>query len=340
MEGNRKSPALALRTISELANVEDYKKVSFRGLVGFVREMESKNQKKYLQVQLRDSTSDIVCQVWEDSNAYEFIKIKCIPGETIIAVLGPKSTYNGKTAMTIDTLKTLPDERLVNYIKSTSMSIDDMFNYIKEQVGSIREPYRTIGLRCMTDNEKKFKEVPAAKINHDNFLGGLLEHTYKMMKFHSVVKEVFSAIDEDIFIFEVLEHDFKKIDGYRVLPSVDLTEEEKFIGHIIDGAIDVRNYLEPYKEIDDITKMAIINAILSHHETEENGSPVKPITIEAIALHYVDDMCAKLAYAEQTIIDNNYKDGEIISGRDKCLYYVKYKPEAQKDDKDSSENKE
>jgi hypothetical protein len=41
--------------------------------------------------------------------------------------------------------------------------------------------------------------------------------------------------------------------------------------------------------------------ILSHHGTEEFGSPIKPKTPEALALHAVDDLDAKTAMMRQII---------------------------------------
>src|SRR5207237_7338277 len=77
------------------------------------------------------------------------------------------------------------------------------------------------------------------------------------------------------------------------------TEEGQLIGHLVIGvemlndkiAETVRLLGQPFPEE---TALRLKHMLLSHHGTYEFGSPRLPMTPEAIALHYLDNLDAKI----------------------------------------------
>lgn len=52
------------------------------------------------------------------------------------------------------------------------------------------------------------------------------------------------------------------------------------------------------------TAMLLEHLLISHHGTLENGSAKLPMTLEALVLHYVDSLDAKVAEFQKHILDN------------------------------------
>ena len=62
------------------------------------------------------------------------------------------------------------------------------------------------------------------------------------------------------------------------------------------------------QEIDPEDVLRLKHMILSHHGTREFGSPQVPMTQEAIVLHYIDNIDAKLHEYTRAIEDDMNKD--------------------------------
>ncbi|HPP07030.1 MAG TPA: hypothetical protein PLW88_06635, partial [Syntrophorhabdaceae bacterium] len=68
----------------------------------------------------------------------------------------------------------------------------------------------------------------------------------------------------------------------------------RLLGHI---GLGVMMFEDLIKEIDDFPSHIadiLTHIIISHHGTEEWGSPKKPMSIEALIVHYIDNLDAKI----------------------------------------------
>lgn len=75
---------------------------------------------------------------------------------------------------------------------------------------------------------------------------------------------------------------------------MDYTDEGRLIGHIVMG---VEMIDEKIKEMDGFPQQMALelrHIILSHHGALEFGSPKRPKTMEALVVHQVDDLDAKI----------------------------------------------
>ena len=135
-------------------------------------------------------------------------------------------------------------------------------------------------------------------------MSGLLYHTLCMADMASLIASYYDNIDRDILITGVLLHDVGKVVELSGPIATKYTLEGKLLGHISIMAAEIRRVARELN-INSETPILLEHMILSHHGSKEFGSPVLPLTREAVILHFVDDLDSKM-----NILDKAYADVE------------------------------
>jgi 3'-5' exoribonuclease len=156
---------------------------------------------------------------------------------------------------------------------------------------------------------ERFKRTAAARENHHARRGGLVEHVAQMMRCAVAIASVYPTLNRDLLIAGVLFHDCGKLwensypEGSFSMPY---NINGEMLGHISLGLELVNKLwremlerpeapewatLEPAGEM---VRLHLLHLIAAHHGQYEFGSPVLPKTPEAIALHHVDNIDAKM----------------------------------------------
>lgn len=156
---------------------------------------------------------------------------------------------------------------------------------------------------------ERFKRAAAARDYHHARRGGLVEHVAQMMRSAVKMAEAYPQLNRDLLIAGVLFHDCGKLweNNYAENSfTMPYTLHGELIGHISLGLELVNKLwrqlmeseaaaawmgLEPPNEI---VRLHLLHLIGSHHGELAFGSPVVPKTPEAIVLHHVDNIDAKL----------------------------------------------
>ncbi len=159
-----------------------------------------------------------------------------------------------------------------------------------------------------------FALAPAATSHHQQYPGGLLEHTINVTTLALGLAEMYAGpngpgltiggqtlpVDRGLLIAAGLLHDVGKIQTYTFAPAADVTDAHRFEGHLALGYAWVRAVAAPLREkppypgaVDEIDKL--LNCILSHHGQLEFGSPVLPACVEAFLLSVADVADARVA---------------------------------------------
>ena len=177
------------------------------------------------------------------------------------------------------------------------------------------EEYRELVSRILLDNREKLLYWPAAKTNHHAYKGGLLYHVFRMMKTGEALCDIYSVLDRDLLLTGIILHDIEKLSEYESLQNgmvEKYTVQGNLIGHLVMGV----NKIEKYAEELGMTtekKMLVEHMLLSHHGQYEFGSPVLPAFPEAKALHYIDNIDAKLEMMENEL--QSLGEGQISDKR-------------------------
>lgn len=142
-----------------------------------------------------------------------------------------------------------------------------------------------------------------AKTVHHAYVGGLLEHTLTVVRQCMAMCDIYPQLDRQILLVGALFHDLGKAWELSGGLENDYTDEGRLMGHIILGLEKLEPFLAEASDLDPELALHLKHLIVSHHGEHEFGSPVRPKTPEAFALHFADNMDAKLniisgAYAE------------------------------------------
>jgi len=163
-----------------------------------------------------------------------------------------------------------------------------------------------------------FREAPAAKQNHQPYRHGLLEHTVSVAAGVEAIANAEAGIDRDLALAGALLHDIGKVDAYRLEEGVaELTDSGRLQGEIPLGYYRVRRAIEELPGFPPPLAEALLHIILSHHGALEHGSPVVPATREAILVHALDNLNAKLGGFDRLL--EQLPAGTVWSGFDRAL---------------------
>ena len=164
----------------------------------------------------------------------------------------------------------------------------------------------------------RFSEAPAAKVYHQAYRHGLLEHTLSVAQAVSAAANFFPGIDRDVAVTGALLHDIGKTEAYNDDPlAIDLTDAGRLQGEIPLGYYLVRRQIEEIPGFDPGLGQAVLHIILSHHGSLEHGSPVVPATREAVLVHMIDNLGGRLGSFDR--LERQLPAGESWSGFDRAL---------------------
>jgi 3'-5' exoribonuclease len=157
-------------------------------------------------------------------------------------------------------------------------------------------------LKLFFDDEKfknEFCSAPAAVRMHHNYMGGLLEHTTQVLILCKTICQNYPELDEDLLFTGAILHDIGKMKIYRQNGfTIEYTEDGLLLEHIYISAQMVKEKANKILISEEYVKK-VIHLILSHHGDVSNGwgSAVSPFLPEATALHYADNLDAKVKIA-------------------------------------------
>lgn len=170
---------------------------------------------------------------------------------------------------------------------------------LSEIVGLIDNTEVSNVITAVLNNDKvssKLEKWPAAKSRHHATIGGLLEHILELVQIAEVVAELYEEIDRDTLIAGCILHDIGKVIELHVDDDFRYTAEGVMVGHIVIGDELVSEACKTTDCSKD-TELRLRHMVLSHHGTQEWGSPVVPQTAEAMALHHIDQISSQTRQA-------------------------------------------
>lgn len=278
---------------------------------------EDRNGKPFYELRLRDGTDSLTLKGWNNSPNFNACA-ELEKGDTVQVEGEFGISAFGLEAQRWTLRPLLPDERNALFAgdEATRAVNDADFARITDLVEGLRDPRLGALCRAFLDEfGARFRRAAAARHNHHAFRGGLLRHTAQMMHSADCICAAYPALHRDLLLTGVLFHDSGKL--WEMCPpesgfEVPRELRGELLGHISIG-IELVNALWRKLPLDtwktllpasEDVRLHLLHLIAAHHGELEFGSPVEPRTPEAIALHYVDNLDARLemifsAYAKQ-----------------------------------------
>jgi 3'-5' exoribonuclease len=281
--------------ISEIANIKDGEGVEDIFLVKGKQQLVRKDGKPYLMLRLCDRTGTIDCKVWD--NVEEFSGRFTI--DDFVMIKGAVNSYQGTKEINIKAIEKIVDDmvELKDFVAVSEYDFDALEKRLYTVITNLRNPYLQRLLILFYEDKEfmaLFKIAPAAKDIHHAFLGGLLEHSLEIVDLCKDIKNRYAEIDLDLLVTGAILHDIGKVRELKYKRSLDYTDEGRLIGHIVIGIEMVDEKIRLIEDFPAKLAMLVRHIILSHQGTYEWGSPKMPQTLEAIILHNLDDLSAKV----------------------------------------------
>ena len=165
-----------------------------------------------------------------------------------------------------------------------------------------------------------FAAAPAAKINHHAYVGGLAEHTLSVMRLCAAAADHYGDLDRDMLVAGAFLHDIGKTQEIAVEPGFPYTEEGALLGHIPIGYGMLRERSAAIPGFPREIAVDLGHLVLSHQGELEWGSPVQPRTIEALVLHFIDNLDSKVTTARTHLEGIDEGQGPYVRSLGRSLF--------------------
>ena len=258
--------------------------------------------RNYLGITLTDRTGRIEGRMFQEDKIEEIFD--AINNGSICKICGNISEFplnSGKFNIIINSITELSEDEydLEDFILTSDNNKEEIIEEIQLTIKNMENIQLKNLLKsffCDQNFTKIYYEAPAAKIHHHNYIGGLLDHSIEVLKICKCLCELFPDLDEDLLYTGSLLHDIGKMRAYNYdLLKIDWSEEGKLLNHLYISAEMVNEKIKSLNFPRDLSKK-LLHLILSHHGKVSLGwgSTVSPKTPEAVALHYADNLDARV----------------------------------------------
>jgi 3'-5' exoribonuclease len=151
--------------------------------------------------------------------------------------------------------------------------------------------------------ESKLRIWPAAVTVHHAYPGGLLDHILKVAETCDALGAAYGA-DRDLLLAGAVLHDIGKLDELTTGEATAYSRDGNLVGHVTLGVVILRESVNRLAGFPDDLRARLEHLIVSHHGSRQLGSPVEPMTIEALILAAVDDLDAKIDQVRRHVADD------------------------------------
>jgi 3'-5' exoribonuclease len=275
----------------------------------------------FLRLELADRTGSVVAMVWDDCESVEQVAVK---GQAV-RVTGRFEVHDrfGRQIQ-LDRVEAIPQDEvdlstLVEGPSEPVAALEARFFALVERTGDVW--LRRLLERVFARDGAfwpRFRMAPAAKHFHEAYPHGLLDHTLRVAEGVEAMAPLFAPVDRDVAVAGALLHDIGKAHTYTTDPvSPELTDLGRLEGHIVIGYEIVRRVVGDLQGFPPETARSLRHIVLSHHGKLDYGSPVVPATREAVLVHHVDDLAARMGSLDR--LERGLGPGDEWSGYDRAL---------------------
>lgn len=300
--------------------------VSTLFLLGSAQQGQAKNG-PFWRLELRDSSGKLEAKIWSPlSQAFP-----TLAAGDIVAVNGRVTMFRERLEVAVDRMRILAEEErngldLTLFMASCERPAAELLGELKAlcKKNLTHGPWKKFVKLVLADPAvlEPLHMAPAAKAMHHAYAGGLLEHTLGVSKLCMTFADLYPDLDRQTLLAGALCHDIGKIWEMTQGLATDYTTEGKLLGHM-QLVLDFLDPLMRKAGLEEYLVLHLKHLILSHHGQHEFGSPRLPATAEAFALHYADNLDAKLNQVRCAL--DGVAEGEAgwsayINGLDRALY--------------------
>ena len=307
-------------SVSDIKEMNVGARIRSTFLVRASADYETKAGSPYVAMTLGDKTGTIEARAWQVSGA---------PTVGSAIQVGAKiTTYRDEVQLTVDAWTILDegDEAAVDLVPSAPTSGGELLESVLTAVNEHCEGVLGDVVRAAIEmTSEKLKVWPAAQGHHHARLSGLVQHINSMIGIAAALHEHYRpsydyTIDLGLVIAAIVFHDLGKVYELSGPIGTEYTDAGRLLGHITIGAEILADANEDSGPLEEGRHIHLHHLILSHHGKKDWGSPVEPMTPEAVFLHQIDLMDSRMDKALTVAAEAPVEGGWVDAGYGQKLF--------------------
>ena len=283
----------------------------------------------YIHFVLMDRTGQVPGRMWQaNEQIYNAVR-----EGGFLRVRGRSENYKGSLQFIVEALAPVPvDEvELSDFLPQSKRDAGEMWERTKEILRTIEDRDLLLLIKTFIDDADlvaAYRRAPAAVQMHHAYLGGLMEHTLNVLELGLLVASRYPRVDRDLLLAGIFLHDIGKTSELTHESHFSYSDRGQLVGHIAIATIWIEQKAalvasETGQPFPDELKNRLQHIVLSHHGRYEFGSPRLPATPEAMLIHLLDNIDAKLEQyfcAIDSDSDENSRWTQFIRALDSKIY--------------------
>lgn len=254
----------------------------------------------YLSMSLQDDSKAIEARLWdvkpEIENLLQIGKIYSFEMD----ILKYRNVLQAKVINVLPVAEGEFDRS--DYVNKSPISQEQLRQTVHQALASIENVnIAKIVSATLKHYENEFYSFPAAAKIHHDFMGGLATHVSGMLRLAKVMCDVYPQINRDYLYAGVILHDLGKIEELSSPVLTEYTTAGKLLGHISIIAARLLQIGSDLGLEDSEELLLLRHMVLSHHGQLEFGSPVRPETLEAEMLNFIDNIDARINILDKAL---------------------------------------
>ncbi|MBI9074691.1 MAG: HD domain-containing protein [Desulfatibacillum sp.] len=219
-----------------------------------------------------------------------------------ISVKGQAGTYRDQVQVTVKAIAKVQDDKVDpgDFLPVCPTDPQKLLAKLQELTATITDPFL---LKLMEtfwqdqDFSRAFATAPAGKKMHHAYIGGLVEHTLSVallvdpLAGHYIKNK---GVNRDLLLTGAVLHDVGKVEEFQWKAAIDYSDAGRLMGHAVIGVRILDEKIAAIPDFPNETAMLLRHMIVSHHGERDFGALEPPKTLEAVILHNIDDLDAKV----------------------------------------------
>ena len=265
----------------------------------------SNNGRPFLAAVVSDRTGSIDAKAWDYAGP-----ISAADEGQVLKIRGTVTEFRGALQLNMERLRRTEPRDSVDksaLVATAPVDGEKAWAEVERLVESIADPdYRSVCRRLLEEKGEALRTIPAAKSVHHSFLGGLLMHTWTMLRAADFLAGLYpETVDRSLLLAGTLLHDLSKAEEFSFSPLGLVTEyslKGQLLGHLVMGAQEAARTAEELA-IPEEKAVLLQHMILSHHGQPEFGAAVVPMCAESELLSLIDTMDSRMEIYRETLAE-------------------------------------
>jgi len=256
--------------------------------------------KLYIHAVFVDKTGQLVARMWQATEGM----FKAMPEGGFMGFKGRLENYKGNLQFIIEGLRIADPGTYdpADFLPATEKDREALWRRLVELLGAIQHAdLKALVEEFLADEAmmERFRAAPAAAVMHHAYLGGLLEHTVTLLEVATRVIPLYPKLSLDLVLAGLFLHDIGKSAELTFATTIGYSDSGQLLGHIVQAAMWIEQKADAVaakrgRPFPEELRWVLEHIVVSHHGSYEFGSPKLPALPEAAAVHYLDNLDAKV----------------------------------------------